>query len=51
MKQVPCVKDREKEKYNQIYTHNFLIQEFMNIALNWLDTKLVTIDERCHQIH
>ena len=51
MKQVPCIEDRSKEKYNQIYAHNFLFQKFVNIPLNWLDTKLVTIDERCHQIY
>ena len=26
-----------------------LFQEFVNIALNWLNTKLLTISEKCHK--
>ena len=36
-------------KYNKIYVHNFLFQEIVNIPLNCLDTKLVTMDERYHK--
>ena len=49
MKQVPFVKCRLKEKYNQKFSHNFLFQEFVNIPLNWFNTKLVTIDKRAYK--
>ena len=49
MKQVPSVKCRQKEKYNQKCAHNFLFQEFGNIPINWFNTKLVTIGIRAHK--
>ena len=36
-------------KYNKIYAHIFLFQEFVKIPLNWLNSKLLTIDKRRHK--
>ena len=49
LKKFPCAKGKQKQKCNKIYTQNSLFQEFVNTHLNWIMTKLMKIDERCHQ--
>ena len=36
-------------KNNKIYTHNLLFQEFVNIPLNELNIKLMTLDGKYHK--